>query len=182
MKKALFFPGTGYTCKEELFKRIGFELEKNGWTVIPLDYSAIPFKPIKTVAEAGDIAMGYAICALREEKINECNDVLFVSKSLGCISALKYASLLNIHSRHILLTPTKEALEQISTFTDIVCAVIGDEDPLMNSQELKDFGKEHGFPVLIKKQTGHSLKNKNIEITNRITSEIAAFVIDEIKK
>lgn len=39
-----------------------------GWVVIPLDYSAIPFKPIKTAAEAGDIAMGYAIRALQEEK------------------------------------------------------------------------------------------------------------------
>lgn len=44
MKKALFFPGTGYTCREELFKHIRNKLEKEGWTVVPLDYSAIPFK------------------------------------------------------------------------------------------------------------------------------------------
>lgn len=179
MKKAIFFPGTGYTCKEELFKQIGLKLQKSGWAVVPLDYSSIPFKPIRTVAEAGDIAMGYAICALQEEKLLECDEVLFVSKSLGCISALKYASLLNIHSRHILLTPTKEALEQISACTDVAGAVIGDEDPLMDSQELEAFGKEHGFPVLIEEKTGHSLKSENLEVLNQITSDIVGFIIEK---
>lgn len=28
MKKAIFFPGTGYTCREELFLLTGRELEK----------------------------------------------------------------------------------------------------------------------------------------------------------
>lgn len=182
MKKALFFPGTGYTYREELFKHIRNKLEKEGWTVVPLDYSAIPFKPIKTVAEAGDIALGYTICALQNKEIDKCEDVLFVSKSLGCISDLKYASLLNIYSKHVLLTPTKEVLDQISTYTDIICAVIGDEEPLMNSQELVNFGQEHEFPVLIKEQTGHSLKTENVEITRQITSDIVAFVIDKIKK
>lgn len=45
-----------------------------------------------------------------------------------------------------------------------------------------NFGQEHEFPVLIKGQTGHSLKTENVEVTRQITSDIVAFVIDKIKK
>ena len=103
MKKAVLFPGTGYTCREELFILTGRELERKGWTVVPINWSAIPFKPVRTVKEAGDMALGYAICLLKDEKLDKCDEVLFVSKSLGCISALKYSSLLNLKSRHVLL-------------------------------------------------------------------------------
>ena len=173
MKKAVLFPGTGYTCREELFILTGRELERKGWTVVLIDWSAIPFKPVRTVKEAGDMALGYAICALKDEKLDECDDVLFVSKSLGCISALKYSSLLNISSKHVLLTPTHEALEEISSYTDVVCAVIGSEDPLMSADELRT----HGFPVMVVPGTGHSLKCVDPDTTEKITSDIAAYIM-----
>ena len=173
MKKAVLFPGTGYTCREELFILTGRELERKGWTVVPIDWSAIPFKPVRTVKEAGDMALGYAICALKDEKLDECDDVLFVSKSLGCISALKYSSLLNISSRHVLLTPTHDALVEISSYTDVVCAVIGSEDSLMSADELRT----HGFPVMVVPDTGHSLKCVDPDTTEKITSDIAAYIM-----
>ena len=173
MKKAVLFPGTGYTCREELFLLTGRELERKGWTVVPIDWSAIPFKPVRTVKEAGDMALGYAICALKDEKLDECDELLFVSKSLGCISALKYSSLLNLKSRHVLLTPAREALEEISSYTDVVCAVIGSDDPLMSADELRT----HGFPVMVVPGTGHSLKCDDPDTTEKITSDIAAYII-----
>lgn len=172
MKKAVLFPGTGYTCREELFLLTGRELERKGWTVVPIDWSAIPFKPVRTVKEAGDMALGYAICALKDEKLDECDELLFVSKSLGCISALKYSSLLNLESRHVLLTPTREALEEISSYTDVVCAVIGSDDPLMSADELRT----HGFPVMIVPAAGHSLKYDDPHETDKVTSDIAAYI------
>lgn len=173
MKKAVLFPGTGYTCREELFILTGRELERNGWTVVPIDWSAIPFKPVRTVKEAGDMALGYAICALKDEKLDECDELLFVSKSLGCISALKYSSLLNLKSRHVLLTPTREALEEISSYTDVVCAVIGSEDTLMSADELRT----HGFPVMVVPGTGHSLKCDDPDTTEKLTSDISAYIM-----
>ena len=163
MKKAVLFPGTGYTCREELFILTGRELERKGWTVVPINWSAIPFKPVRTVKEAGDMALGYAICLLKDEKLDKCDEVLFVSKSLGCISALKYSSLLNLKSRHVLLTPTREALEEISSYTDVVCAVIGSEDPLMSADELPG--------------TGHSLKCDDPDTTEKLTSDISAYIM-----
>ena len=164
MKKAVLFPGTGYTCREELFILTGRELERKGWTVVPINWSAIPFKPVRTVKEAGDMALGYAICLLKDEKLDKCDEVLFVSKSLGCISALKYSSLLNLKSRHVLLTPTREALEEISSYTDVVCAVIGSEDT-------------HGFPVMVVPGTGHSLKCDDPDTTEKLTSDISAYIM-----
>ena len=78
MKKAVFSPGTGYTCKEDLFQRIGQELGQAGWSVVLLDWQVIPFKDIDTIAEACDMAVGFAICALEGEGLEDCDDLLFV--------------------------------------------------------------------------------------------------------
>ena len=119
------------------------------------------------------MALGYAICLLKDEKLDKCDEVLFVSKSLGCISALKYSSLLNLKSRHVLLTPTREALEEISSYTDVVCAVIGSEDTLMSADELRT----HGFPVMVVPGTGHSLKCDDPDTTEKLTSDISAYIM-----
>ena len=177
MKKAIFFPGTGYTCREELFLLTGRELEKKGWTIVPIDWSVIPFKPVKTVKEAGDIALGYAICVLKDEKLDDCDEVLFVSKSLGCISSLKYSSLMNLKSRHVLLTPTREALEKLSSWVDVACAVIGSADSLMSIDELSSYIRTHGFPVMIVPGIGHSLKYDDPHTTEKLTSDITAYMM-----
>ena len=196
MRKAVFFPGTGYTCRETLFLRLKSLLEARGWTVVPLEWSSIPFTPIETVEEAGAIALGFAICSLEGEDLDGCDEVLFVSKSLGldgcdevlfvskslgCISALKYSDLMSIVARHVLLTPTPDALALISSSTDVACAVIGDTDPLMKSADLVSYGRNHGFPVMVVDGVGHSLKTGDGESTDRITGEIVSFVIDSLE-
>lgn len=181
MRKAVFFPGTGYTCREALFLRLQSLLEARGWTVVPLEWSSIPFTPIETVEEAGAIALGFAICSLEGEDLDGCDEVLFVSKSLGCISALKYSDLMSIAARHVLLTPTPDALALISPSTDVECAVIGDTDPLMKSADLVSYGRNHGFPVMVVDGVGHSLKTGDGESTDRITGEIVSFVIDSLE-
>ena len=163
MRKAVFFPGTGYTCQEELFLRLRSLLEARGWTIVPLEWSSIPFTPIETVEEAGAIALGFAICSLEGEGLDGCDEVLFVSKSLGCISALKYSDLMSIAARHV------------------ECAVIGDTDPLMRSADLVSYGRNHGFPVMVVDGVGHSLKTGDGESTDRITGEIVSFVIDSLE-
>lgn len=180
MKKAVFFPGTGYTCKEDLFQRIGQGLGQAGWSVVPLDWQVIPFKDIDTIAEACDMAVGFAICALEGEGLEDCDDLLFVSKSLGCISALEYSQLFDLEARHVLLTPTPDALALVKTSTEVACAVIGDEDPLMDSSSLVSFGEKHGFPVFVVKGTGHALKYDDPLITEIITSRLVSFVNKEL--
>ncbi len=180
MKKAVFFPGTGYTCKEDLFQRIGQELGQAGWSVVPLDWQAIPFKAIDTITEACDMAVGFAICALEGEGLEDCDDLLFVSKSLGCISALEYSQLLDIEARHVLLTPTPDALALVKTSSEVACAIIGDEDPLMDSSSLVSFGGEHGFPVFVVKGSGHALKHEDPAITESITSRVVSFASKEL--
>ena len=181
MRKAVFFPGTGYTCREALFLRLQSLLEARGWTVVPLEWSSIPFTPIEAVEEAGAIALGFAICSLEGEDLDGCDEVLFVSKSLGCISALKYSGLMGIAARHVLLTPTPDALARISSSTDVACAVIGDTNPLMKSDDLVSYGWNHGFPVMVVDGVGHSLKTGDGESTGRITGEIVSFVIDSLE-
>lgn len=176
MKKAILFPGTGYTCKEDLFQRIKKELISCGYQVFSIDYSPIPFKPIKTVKEAVDIALGFSICSLQKENITDEDELLFVSKSIGCIVALKFSSLLNLKAKHILLTPTEDALKEVSEYSDIASAVIGDSDPLMDVSTLKEFCSNKEIPMLIVQGTGHSLKTDNPKETEEKTLEIVSFL------
>lgn len=169
MRKVILFPGTGYTCNERLMVRLRLEYEKRGYRSFPIDYSYIPFKDIATVREAADIAAGYCLCVMSDLWVCDEDDLVFVSKSLGCISALKVSSLLKIRTRHILLTPTKEALDEFSDYSVVEHAVIGDMDPLMRPEDLAGFGASHGFPTLVINGVGHSLKlddEKETEIIN----------------
>lgn len=178
MRKAIFFPGTGYTCDERLFVRVRLELEKRGFSSFPISFSFIPFKDIETVKEAADIATGYALCVLSDLWVSGEDDLVFVSKSLGCISALKISSLLKIKTRHILLTPTMDALCELSAYSLVEYAAIGDGDPLLDASFLASFGKAHGFPTLIVPDVGHSLKKENEKDTEKLND----FIIDSIFK
>lgn len=154
--------------------------DKQAGLSCPLDWQVIPFKDIDTIAEACDMAVGFAICALEGEGLEDCDDLLFVSKSLGCISALEYSQLFDLEARHVLLTPTPDALALVKTSTEVACAVIGDEDPLMDSSSLVSFGEKHGFPVFVVKGTGHALKYDDPLITEIITSRLVSFVNKEL--
>ena len=48
---------------------IHYHVKEDSQVVKKGDWSVIPFKPVKTVKEAGDIALGYAICVLKDEKL-----------------------------------------------------------------------------------------------------------------
>ncbi len=176
MKKAILFPGTGYTCKEDLFQRITKKLIAYGYQVLALDYSPIPFKPIETVKEAVDIALGYSICSLQKENITEEDELLFVSKSIGCIVALKLSSLLKLKAKNIMLTPTQDALNEVSEYSDIISTVIGDNDPLMAVDSLKEFCSDKDIPMFVVQGTGHSLKTDNQQETDEKTAKIVSFL------
>lgn len=178
MKKAVLFPGTGYTCKEDLFQVISVHLAELGYEVIPLDYSLIPFKPIRIIEEAASIALGYSIAVLDNENIKEAEELVFVSKSLGCISSLKYSSLLRVKAKHILLTPTPDALQEISDYSHIISIVAGRDDPLMDTSVLKTFCGMHTIPLLIVDGTGHSLKVEDDEKCREINQWILHFIFD----
>lgn len=178
MKKAVLFPGTGYTCRENLFKMISDYLISEGYDVVPLDYSSIPFKPIKTIDEAAAIALGFSMAVLDNEKLEEAEDPVFVSKSIGCIVSLKYSSLLQVEAEHILLTPTPDALQEISDYSHVVGIVAGREDPLMDTEILEKFCDKHKIPLFIVEGTGHSLKVEDEAKCKEIDQRILHFIFD----
>ena len=53
------------------------------------------------------------------------------------------------------------------------CAVIGSEDPLMSADELGT----QGFPVMVVPGTGHSQKYDDPHTTEKLTSDITAYMM-----
>ena len=93
---AVCFPGTGFTCKEALFERLGAEYAARGYDVIKLDFSHIPFKEIETLEEAIAVAQRAArTSASRRRVAVACAFVAHVSKpAIAAVHARRPASYL----------------------------------------------------------------------------------------
>lgn len=58
VQKGVFFPGTGWSHREELMVILSSRLAKEDISILPVDWTAaIPFRPIETVDQAVDISL-----------------------------------------------------------------------------------------------------------------------------
>ena len=174
-KLALAFPGTGFTTKEPLFQRCFSALQNKGHEIIELDFSMIPFKEIETIPEAVEAANRQVALQLKGIRLEEYEDVAFVSKSLGTVCAGWLEGHWGIHPRQLYLTPIRETLEYIQTDSQVIALVLGDKARLMPVGELEAFCMPRGLRMVVFAGVGHSLKDDEDPVrTKSIAEQIAA--------
>ncbi|NRZ79531.1 hypothetical protein DFR96_000805 [Clostridium beijerinckii] len=68
MKKsiAVIFPGTGYTCEEQLLVGCAKKYAAFGYDIVKIDFSEIPFREIETIKEAVEIAKPILLTQLKK--------------------------------------------------------------------------------------------------------------------
>ena len=108
---ACLFPGIGYTCDKPLLYYSWKLLSKQGWEIVPVQYSGFPSgvkgNPEK-MQKAAKMALEQAEEILRDIHWNKYDQILFVAKSVGTVVSCAYAQRHQISCRSILFTPVEE--------------------------------------------------------------------------
>ena len=168
------FPGTGFTCKEALFERLGADYAALEYDIIKLDFSHIPFREIESLEEAIAVAQRAVKRQLSHVAFAEYDDIVFLSKSLGTILAMEYDNANEICARHLLLTPLNKTLLQIRPKTKVIAMVLGTQDRFLTGRALASFCEERGIRYCLIDGVNHSLKDDlDAERTARIIDQIA---------
>lgn len=174
-KLVIAFPGTGFTTKETLFQECFSVFQGKGYQVVQLDFSMIPFKEIETIAEAVEAANRQAALQLKDIRLEEYEDVVFLSKSLGTVCAGWLEGQWGCHPRQLYLTPIRETLDYIQTDSRVIALVLGNQDRLMSVEELEAFCVPRGLRMVVFAGVGHSLKDEGDSArTQSIAEQVAA--------
>lgn len=166
------FPGTGYTCKEPLMTACMEKYRAQGYDIVALDYSAIPFREIDTLEEAVERAKELVVQQTQHILFDEYDDVVFLSKSLGTILAGWLAEQLTNPPRQFYLTPVAQALPYVKRNQTVIGMVIGTEDKVFDYQIVEGFCKARGIPCRVIDGVGHKLKYDSEEETARLNREL----------
>ena len=172
---AVCFPGTGFTCKEALFERLGSDYTARGYEVIRLDFSHIPFREIESLEEAVAVAHRAAKRQLSAVSYCDYTDVVFLSKSLGTVLAAMFDRECGAKPRHLFLTPLNKTLSLIQPDMRVIAMVLGTQDRFLTGRQLASFCEERGIRYCLVDGVNHSLKDDtDTERTLRIIDQIAS--------
>lgn len=189
MKLAVYFPGVGYHCDKPLLyyaRKIaaacGYEQH------ISLSYTTqirdLLGNPINMKAaflelyEQAESALDKTAAFSQQSGVASCCDeILFISKSVGTAIAARYASEHNIPCRHILYTPLAETFafhpRNGITFT-------GTADPWVNTAVIRQQCQEHQIPFFLYENANHSLETgdvfRNLDIMKEVMQKTEKFI------
>ncbi len=194
MKKlAVIFPGIGYHADKPLLYYAGKLAAEAGYDEqIKVSYTSTQKKirgDMDKMKKAFEELYAQAEDALKEIKWDEYDDILFISKSIGTIIAMKYASKNNVNKvRQILYTPL-EATFQIasgSSADDVpacndAIAFIGTADPWSSVPEVIALSQKSGVPIHVYDDANHSLETddtiENLHIIRDVMKKSKIFII-----
>ncbi len=173
MKTAVLFPGIGYTCDKPLLYYAGKLAASCGYRVLPLSYGGFPSNvrgDLEKMKLCLDMARQQAAEQLSEVDWSACEDILFISKSVGTLTAALYAGEHRIPARHLLLTPLKETIDFLPA--DAEAAVFhGTADPWQKTEPLTAVCAARGIVPHLTPGANHSLETGDLETDLRTLAE-----------
>lgn len=173
-KLAVLFPGTGYTCREPLMQKIAETFSRQGFEVVKLDFSAVPFHEIATLDEAAERAQPLVLEQLKNCEPAAYQSIVFVSKSLGTVCAGRLEEQWGLPVRQIYLTPLPETLAYVKAGSRVAGMVIGTQDKFLAAAALQNFCRERGIPCLVARDMGHRLDHADRRLVLELEESILA--------
>ena len=180
VKLAVLFPGIGYTCDKPLLYYAARLAREKGYQVRPLPYGPFPAKvrgDAELMRRCFDIAWIQAEAMLKDVVWEDCEDILFIGKSIGTTVAARYAREHGLSARCALLTPLEETF--LFTRGDAV-AFHGTGDPWADTAALRTACAAQGIPLHLTPDANHSLETGALEADLRTLEEtiriLSAFI------
>lgn len=173
MKKAVvLFPGVRYSCDTPLLYYAGTTFAARGYEKIEVDYGP----ELSTTAHLEETILSVRDAVLEQLRschLEQCEDVVFVSKSIGTVLAGWAAAQLGVPVRQIFLTPLEYTLPFLRPESDI--AVGAGADPFLDADRLSEYCAAHSIPLTMIPHVGHRLEDRSdIRRTLRILEEVVS--------
>lgn len=173
MKKiVVLFPGVRYSCDTPLLYFAGTAFRQRGYQKVDIVYG-------QEMLDTGNLeekihgTMSFVLEQLKNLHLDQYEDVVFVSKSIGTALAGWAASQLDVPVRHIYLTPLEQTLPYLRSSGDVVIGAGADE--YLPAERLCSYCEAHSIPVTIYPGVGHRLEDKT---SSRRTLDILGEIIE----
>lgn len=179
-KLAVFFPGRKYSVDCPLLYYADFVCSKKGYEKKYLHYAKNRDEKGNTkVLDDINNAKPYVIEKIKEIKIEEYDEVVFISKSIGTALAGYVREEFGFRNiKNVYLTPLPETLSYIEKENTIVIA--GTNDSFLDADALKNFCVEKDVKIYQLNGLGHSLEGETVyeslEILGKVSKIIEEFV------
>ncbi len=162
-KIAAVFPGIGYHTDKPLLyysKKIAL---KQGYEIVNLTYTDLPHGikgNAEKMREAGLLALKQVKEQLDPLNLASCEDVLFLSKSIGTAVAQAYAKGRGIAARQVLYTPVEQTFEFVEE-NPAGIAFCGTKDQWADPKKVMAKCREKGLPLYVTEGANHSLETED---------------------
>lgn len=189
MKLAVYFPGVGYHCDKPLLyyarkvaAACGFDQHITlSYTTQTRDLLGNPANmkaAFLELYEQAESALDKTAAFSQQSGVASCCDeILFISKSVGTAIAARYTSEHNIPCWHILYTPLAETF---AFHPRNGIAFTGTADPWVNTAVIRQQCQEHQIPFFLYENANHSLETgdvfRNLDIMKEVMQKTEKFI------
>lgn len=177
---AVFFPGRKYSVDCPLLYFADFTCSLKGYERAFLHYARHrEDKGTTTVQEDIENAKAYVTATIQAKEVNEYDEVIFISKSIGTVLAGYIREELKLKNvKNIYLTPLPETLTYIDGRDDIVLA--GTKDRFLDKDVLKKFCDDNNVKLYQFEGLGHSLETDDVEGSLKVLKQVNDIIGDYI--
>lgn len=174
-KVAIIFPGIGYHSDKPLLYYAKKQARELGYSIIEVNYDGfekdIKGNPDKMIG-AFEHGLNQAREILKEYNIEESDDLLFISKSIGTVIAAAWQRENNMIGKNIYFTPVDQSFEMIMPESGIVFH--GTNDGWANTIRVRKACEQMNLPLHEIALADHSLETLNstsdlLNLTNIFT-------------
>lgn len=151
MKLAVFFPGIGYTADKPLLYYGEKLAKKYQYETFRVSYGKLG----RDIEQAFREALAITERMLADYSWTRCDDILFVSKSIGTAVACAYAEKFEIRCKNIYYTPLEQTF---SHHPQPGIVFHGTADPWANTEIIRGKCREYDLPLHIIEGANHSLE------------------------
>ena len=175
-KLAVFFPGRKYSVDCPLLYFADFTCSLKGYERAYLHYARHrEDKSATTVQEDIENAKAYVTATIQAKEVNEYDEVVFISKSIGTVLAGYIREELKLKNiKNVYLTPLPETLPYIESKDTIVIA--GTRDGFLEKETLKSFCDENHVKLYQFDGLGHSMETNDVKESLNIIGEVSKLI------
>lgn len=189
-KTAVLVPGIGYTCDRPLLHFAGKLAAAEGYDVVKLSFRHLGGKKNligdeKKMREVFEKAYEQMEEQLDFHGLSSCDEILFISKSIGTAAAAAYEAHhrtadtgRKLNYRHVYYTPVAGTFEFMAEDSGI--AFHGTKDPWVDDRTVEEGCRRCRVPLTEIDQANHSLETgdvmRDIDILRQVMRETASYL------
>ncbi len=163
VKLAVVFPGIGYHTDKPLLYYSKKLAEKYGYETLTVPYGDFP-ADVKGSAEKMEEcfyeALDQAEEQLKDRDFSSCEDLLFISKSVGTAVASAYGQRHHLKTRNLYFTPVEASFQ----FMDQPGIVFhGTKDGWVKTESVVTGCEKRSLPLFIYENANHSLETGDVQ-------------------